>query len=381
MHNISPITIEEGSEYRVAYEKIFGAGFDKNGELQKSNEYFPKCVIFRLLTADQTPEDLYDLFVNTSGELNMGFIEKIVGYFKDLYESGYYQDVNAMFNDSRLYIFDHYYMDQILHTSLSYSYRFNEVFLSPEHWDCLLMVSDTGSILGRLYSQIKNKEIYKDKTIYLITCYEAIKVNAGIYNPVSDLLKNHQNAEVFQQYKEMGCKIIHKTLPYSDHHHHMDIFLKKVPDMISDKNRIYQLSQFPTIQISKPGDCVENYIFPRSIYFYQKGFNTGINPLWVRGAFAFLKDKNTPPPSNFATNLLVKDHIMLLETFYAYHRKAISFEASEGEFLEYLFPKDMEILDDKTDENNDSGVYEFRLHTPKERLFRIQRLFQFLKDA
>ena len=41
----------------------------------------------------------------------------------------------------------------------------------------------------------------------------------------------------------------------------------------------------------------------------------------------------------------------------------------------------MEILDDKADENNDNGVYKFGLHTPKERLFRIQKLFQFLKDA
>ncbi|MBK7939693.1 MAG: hypothetical protein IPJ82_22555 [Lewinellaceae bacterium] len=335
VHNISEISDREKKEFQDEYLNLFGP---ENDAAIRELDY-AKRIIFRLLTAKQTPEMLRDAFVDKHNkeELDLAIIHEMAGYFQNIYQTGYYQDVNAKFSDSRLYIFDHYFKDQILHTSLSYSYRFNEVFLDTDHWDYLFFISDTGSILERLAPFLEKEGALQNKKIYLITCAEAIKKDTGHYKPINQIVEERTN-DLFE-YPQLRDNIIHRTLPYSDHHHHISIFLKKVP---KDKP-IYELSRFPTIQIVSSDGTFENYIFSRSIYFYQKGFHSEINPIWVRGAFAFLKNENTPLPSNFATNLLVKDHIMLLETFYAYHRKAKAFCGTDGQSIEYLLPKHFDL--------------------------------------
>ncbi|QHT68685.1 hypothetical protein GXP67_19570 [Rhodocytophaga rosea] len=370
VHNISDITEDEIKEDDELALKLFGTERENLMAINSLEpNYFARRIVFRLLNAKSTPESLKSAFqlkekVQYDNRWNEEYINKICDYFEILYKYGNYQHIKARFNDPRLFVFDHFYKDQILHTNLSYTYRLNEVFICPEHWDYLFIVTDTGMVLNE-YSKFLKQDLNESNKIYLITCQEAIKNKPGKYEPIDDILQNHLNK--FNDNDKLKDRIIHKTLPYSDHHHHITIFLKKV----NTNESIFELNKFPTVQIetNSKGE-IENYIFVRSIYVYKRGFSNEINPLWVRGAFAFLKNPQTSRPNNYRADLLVKDHNMLLETFYAYHRKAISIEESDGKNLEFILPKEFHIPQNHT---NNSVL--------DERKFKINNLFKFIKDT
>ena len=84
--------------------------------------------------------------------------------------------------------------------------------------------------------------------------------------------------------------------------------------------------------------------------------------MWVKGAFAFLKNEDSISPKHFRPKLLVEDHKMLLETFYAYHIKAETFEVENGKMYRMLYPKDISPHRER-----------------KERKFDVVELFDFLE--
>lgn len=358
VHNISDLEKGEILRNSKIAKLLWNDNEIERFTIEKNSKNFGKLIVFRILYSSKTPESIKLLFRigERKEKWNQELIQKTCEGFEKIHFSGHYHDINPRFYDPRLYIFDHFYKDQILHSNLSYAYRFNEVFFRPDKWDILLHVSDTGLRLNELIEHMHKQNGYDwDKMtnkIYLISCLESIKQKYGFFESIKELIKSHKN--IFPGY--FSKNLIHKTLPYSDHNHHISIFLKKIVS-----KEPYPLSQYPTIQITNAKGNTDNYIFVRSIYFYKKGFSNKINPLWIRGAFAFLNDEKSHPPNNFGTNLLVKDHLMLLETFYAYHRKATSFEDTNGRYLEYLLPKDMK------DGN-----------PPTNRRFDLKKLFHFI---
>jgi hypothetical protein len=312
---------------------------------------FAETVLFRILSSAKTPESLKLKFKNNNRLWDEDKIKKIKETLSEINKQGNYLDINPRFYDRRLFIFDHYYKDQILHTNLSLTYRENEALESPKYWDYCLAVSDTGKFLDKDLDWAASNANH----IYLIACMEAVKGSDDCtkFLNIKELRDKHK-----EKFKFIKDRLTVRLLPYNDHSHHMLIFLKKTPD-----TGIYELSKFPTIQISrsKPKGK-ENFICVRSIYFYTRGFSKKINPMWIKGAFAFLRNKDTVSPRNFRPKLLVEDHKMLLETFYAYHIKAETYEKSNGEFYKMLFPKDIK----------PKKKY-------KSREFNVEELFDFLE--
>lgn len=290
---------------------------------------FGATILYRIFSSSKTPESFKIKFKNKDKSWNKEKIDTVKKLLNDINNSGYYLDINPRFYDRRLYIFDHFYKDQILHTNLSLTFRLNEVLESPEHWDYCFAVSDTGKFINKEIKWLADKVNH----IYLIACMEAVKGSSySKFVDIKQLRETHASS-----FKKIKDKLTVRLLPYNDHSHHMFIFLKKTPNQ-----GLYELSKFPTIQIVNPEtQQIENYICARSIYYYTRGFSKKINPMWVKGAFAYLRNKDTVSPRNFRPKLLVEDHKMLLETFYAYHKRAMTFEGTNGEKYEMLFPKDI----------------------------------------
>jgi hypothetical protein len=228
----------------------------------------------------------------------------------------HYYVINPMPYSPEHYLWESFKKRNLIHTKLGHSSEFNHLFLEADS-DCLLLVSDTGSLLNFLQKiEPKDREkvsgLCARKHVILICSFEAVR---QLYPEV----KEGEILKLMESHKRQLCTtpggIFHfKSLTimfvnFNQHNHHTTIFLKSLPPADYDSG----IGGKFTIITNDTGKYYFNTV--GSLYNYRRGFSNSIAPIHIGMA-----DKETTDAK------IYRDQEKLIDIFALHLKKAIQFE-------------------------------------------------------
>jgi hypothetical protein len=326
-----PITEDDLTDTSVRYLKLIMDEIDmrfKSAIIRRLNEDKSKAIFFRYLK--NLPKDngrmkeyLNSAFRNSNNTRLQEVTQKsryILTRLKYLHDNFVY-DINARFNDNRMYRFASFNRDKILHTNLGLSYEILLRFIESDSWNILFMVSERGKTLKKALKILEDEgklEKLKHKKIIIICAYEVLL----------EELNDNKTDNLEKRYKEKFCDVedssdfreiidnmkIH-VIPYREHSNHMALFINtNVRKIKNNNNIILNIENDLSLSI----ECT---------YYYKKGISNKINPFIIEG-ISFKSERYL----KFAS----KDVESLLKIFYKYYLIARVFETNNYEALGYI---------------------------------------------
>jgi hypothetical protein len=226
-------------------------------------------------------------------------IEATLTHLNGLVEDFVY-DINAKFEDRKLYRFRSFSKKKILHTNLALNYEILSKFIqvntgqnntnSNSDWSTLLMVSERGKTIKKSLDRMELAQLnaLNGKKIIMVCSYEVAHeevLNLGLAKP-----KNIAELEVIYKStfvdavkcskddsKEIairniinGIKIL--FIPYREHSNHMMLFMCT--------NQFFLRKDRATIQVEIEDKCNQEdplFVGIDSVYYYKKGVANKIN--------------------------------------------------------------------------------------------------------
>jgi len=218
--------------------------------------------------------------------------DTMIKYFDELYFS-FTSDIKFNFTDKSFYIFDSCKKENILHTNLALTYNFYDQLSNEKEWSHLISISERGKLIERIKHwdlELFNSLQQSDKKIFLITA-----------DVTDDSLKNKNNIS-----RLLVNNTVHE-LPYWFHNDHMAVFLKEKENVKEDNEK------------SLCETYCKNFFFVKSIYYHRNGYDNKINPVLFNG-----EGSNK------------KNHLMLLEKFWAYYKSSIVYSNPKATYPKKL---------------------------------------------
>jgi hypothetical protein len=226
-------------------------------------------------------------------------LEKTVG--------NHYFIINSSPQDPTHFMFESFKQKNLIHTNLALSYKFNDIF-ENNHWDVLLIISETGSNLDFLKYMdpakkvIKRKE-FKDKHLIIVCSYEA----------VAQLHQEKDTKSLAQKHKTLLCagilneeNVTLTFVPFREHNHHMTIFLQTI---INENEFLKPTNSSTKKMYIDPSDSKKNwgFVLAYSIYMFRQGLSNSMDPLFI-GA----------NPDEISTDFDSQDQDKLLSLFFTH---------------------------------------------------------------
>lgn len=169
--------------------------------------------------------------------LNLDITSQLLEEHCDRIYSSNLKNLTPKFRNPHFGLFTGIKSQHVINTNLLWSYRFRELLQRDEDWDVMLVISETGGVLSNLY----NKKLLKNKSIFLVTATEKKKRD-------------------FQGINIVGNNP--KTLPWWIHNRHMVLFVKEITN-------------------EKASNWREKWKLYRGIY-YTSRFSNRVNPVYIK---------------------------------------------------------------------------------------------------
>jgi hypothetical protein len=248
--------------------------------------------------------------------------------FRLLHKSAslHYYTINPLPYSPTHYVWESFKKRNLIHTMLGLSSTFNYLFLS-EPWDCLLLISETGSLLSFLHktSDEERKDVKQQcaaRQIVMICSYEAVQQLYPNTKDLNELIKKHRNYLALQLGND-GPVLTNLTIllvNFNQHNHHATIFLKSIspvpPNAVFDRKFTILRSQ----HVANTGNSLQNteaFCFRAmgSLYNFRRGLSNSIDPIHIG-----LTDTET------ATIAIQHDQQKLMDIFVLHVLRGFQFE-------------------------------------------------------
>lgn len=253
--------------------------------------------------------------------------------FRLLHKSAslHYYTINPLPYSPIHHVWESFKKRNLIHTMLGWNSAFNYLFLS-ESWDCLLLISETGSLLSflhkldktdgeKLQKRVKNQ--CATRQIIIICSYEAVQQLYPNTKDLNELIKKHRNYLALQLAND-GPVLTNLTillLNFNQHNHHTSIFLKSISpastDPAMERKFTILTNQYTTEKAPALPKDAGVYCFKAigSLYNFRRGLSNSIDPIHIG-----FTDIET------ATTAVHHDQQKLIDIFVLHVLRAFQFE-------------------------------------------------------